>query len=106
MLTAMTGTKDDASIIPPAIPTAPSFHPANKPPPPRSTFPSVNGSDTKDDLFAEPDIYVPGPSSAKKHDDDDVNVDNDDDQPADGNDSGGLNDSFANLAARFDSLKK
>jgi vacuolar protein sorting-associated protein IST1 len=110
---AQTGDHHSNSMIPPAIPTAPSF--------PASTAAgsSVAGTATvasrssgtntmqnKDDMFDEPDIFVPGPSSATSETA--SKKDNDDDEDGGtmpGNDGCG-DDSYANLAARFDQLKK
>lgn len=110
---------EDASI-PPAIPTAPSFpaSTANKndlynqkgfndddslPPfAPSNASRSTANTKPPSTYHEEPDIFVPGPSSApgNSYDQDDDDEDDDRDNAPSG--GGG---SYADLAARFDSLK-
>jgi vacuolar protein sorting-associated protein IST1 len=117
-ITAYTGHATVSSdAIPPAVPTAPpSTIPSNirgggSVGASTSSAPAALGND---DLFDEPDIFVPGPAVpppavnsttqfSKGVDDDD----NDSIGPAPGDDGkGDLSDSYSNLAARFSQLKK
>lgn len=128
-VSAMAGTEHDNESfaksnggIPPPVVTAEVVTPV----PPPSAMSSVTGgggggggASTADD-FAEPDIYIPGPPSAppgsggkpssSSNNSNNQNDDDDDENgippPAPGHGGGDSSSSYADLAARFDKLKK
>lgn len=110
-----------SEMLPPVLPTAPSFattastntniqRPPQQPLPP----PAASKSNTND-YFDEPDIFVPGgkppavngenPAPGDDHRDQDDD-DSDSGNPTGNSGGGDLSDSYANLAARFEQLKK
>jgi len=114
--TGQTPTSFDPNALPPVVPTAPSFPastgtvgtPKGSGTPPSFPVAPSNNKPAANDLFDEPDIFIPGPAPApaaatSKNDVDDEDDNNDENG---GGGGGEMSDSYANLAARFSSLQK